>query len=213
MPICEVDYLYFCREHFYMKRLAKYLGITATALALTVFAGAEDTPRNSATSSDQLVAASAELQHVLDAKTAKQGDTVTAKLSQTVHLNGTALPKNTLLVGRVDSVQASDNKSTSKVVLTFDQAKLANGQQVAIKATLIGVYPSGTTLTYPSLAPDMKVAQEPSGAHGLGLTSSADASNSGTLSANGRNIHLSNGTELQFAVSSATASASTSTGN
>ncbi|HMD19691.1 MAG TPA: hypothetical protein VKH40_05190 [Alloacidobacterium sp.] len=196
-----------------MKRLAKYLGITATALALTVFAGAEDTPRNSAASSDQLVAASAELQHVLDAKTAKQGDTVTAKLSQTIHLNGTALPKNTLLIGRVDSVQASENKSTSKVVLTFDQAKLTNGQQVAVKATLIGVYPTGTLLTYPNLSPAMEIAQQPSGAHGLGLTSNAAASNSGTLSANGTNVRLSTGTELQFAVSPATASASTSTGN
>lgn len=203
----------FCREHFYMMRLAKYLGVTATALALTVFAGAEDTPRNSAASSDKLVAASAELQHDLDAKTAKQGDTVTAKLSQTVHLNGTALPKNTLLIGHVDSVQASDNKSASKVVLTFDQAKLTNGQQVAVKATLIGVYPSGTLLTYPSLAPNMKISQQPSGAHGLGLTSSGEASNSGTLSANGTNVRLTQGTELQFAVSPNTTSASTSTGN
>ncbi len=196
-----------------MKRLAKYLGITAAALALTVFAGAEDTPRNSAASSDHLVAASAELQHVLDAKTAKQGDTVTAKLSQTVHLNGTALPKNTLLVGHVDSVQASENNSASKVVLTFDQAKLTNGQQVAVKATLIGVYPAGALLTYPSLSPEMQIDQVPSGSHGFGLTSNVAASNSGTLSENGRNIRLANGTELQFAVSPATASASTSTGN
>ncbi len=195
-----------------MKSLTKYLGITATALALTLFAGAEDTPRNNAVSSDQLVAASAALQHDLDTKTAKQGDTVTAKLSQAIHLNGTTLPKNTLLTGHVDSVQASQNKSASKLVLTFDQARLPNNQQVAIKSTIVGVYPSGTLLTFPSLSPDMEIDQKPTSSHGFGLNSKAADSNSGTLSADGTNVRLSNGTELQLAVSSAAASAP-STGN
>ncbi|HTZ89643.1 MAG TPA: hypothetical protein VMA71_04840 [Alloacidobacterium sp.] len=195
-----------------MKTLMKYLGITVTALALTHFAGAEDTPQNGAASTDHLVAATAELQHNLDAKTAKQGDTVSAKLSQSIHLNGTTLPRNTLLIGHIDTVQSSQNSSVSKVVLTFDQARLANGQQVAVKATLVGFYPAGTTETFPSLSPQLEVNQEPSGAHGLGLVSSVDGSNSGTLSANGRNVHLTNGTELQFAVTPA-ASGSTSTGN
>jgi len=195
-----------------MKGFVKYLGVAATALALTLFAGAEDTHGNSTASTDQLVAVNAELQHDLDAKTAKQGDTVTAKLSQSIHLAGTTLPRNTLLIGHVDTVQASYNKSTSKVVLTFDQARLANGQQVAIKSTLVGFYPAGTALVTPSLNPELKVDQEPAGAHGLGLTSSVVDSNSGTLSSNGKNVHLTNGTELQFALAPASASAS-STGN
>ena len=187
-----------------MKKLAKYLGITATALALTVFAAAEDTP---------LIPANAELEQVLSTKTAKQGDTITAKLSQTVHLNGTTLPRNTLLVGHIDSVQPSENKGVSKVVLTFDQAKLENGQNVAVKSTLVGVYPAGTTLTLPNVSPELEVDQEPSGSHGFGLKSSVQSTNSGTLSANGKDVHITKGMELQFIVSPASGAASSSTGN
>jgi hypothetical protein len=195
-----------------MKAFVKYLGVAATALALTVFVAAEDTPRNSTASSDQLVAATADLQHELDTKTAKQGDTVTAKLSQSIHLAGTTLPRNTLLIGHVDAVQASQNKSASKIVLTFDQAQLADGKKVAVKSTVVGFYPAGSQQLLPSLSPDMQINQKPSGAHGAALNSSVTESNSGTLSANGSNVHLSNGTELQFALTSITGSAS-STGN
>lgn len=195
-----------------MKAFAKYLGVAATALALTVFVAAEDTPRNSTASSDQLVGATAELQHELDAKTAKQGDTVTAKLSQSIHLSGTTLPRNTLLIGHVDAVQPSQNKSASKIVLTFDQARLADGKQVAVKSTVVGFYPAGSQQVLPNISPDMQINQRPSGSHGAGLISSVTDSNSGTLSANGSNVHLSNGTELQFALASSAGSAS-STGN
>src|SRR5277367_643657 len=154
-----------------MNGLTKYLGITATALALTLFAGAEDTPRNSAASSGQLVSANAELQTNVDAKTAKQGDAVTAKLSETVHFNGTTLPRNTVLVGHIDSVQPSQNSGVSKVVVTFDQAKLENGQAVPVKSTLVGVYPAGTMLTPLNLNPELQIDQKPSTAHGLSLAS------------------------------------------
>ncbi len=196
-----------------MKGFTKYFGIAATALALTLFAAAEDTPGNSTASTDQLVSANAELQHGLDAKTAKQGDTVTAKLSQPVHVAGTTLPRNTLLIGHIDAVQPSENKGVSKIVLTFSQAKLADGQQIAIKSTIVGVYPSGTDLVPPSLSSELQVHQEPSSTHGFGLNSSVTDENSGTLSANGKNVHLADGTELQFAVAPATGAAASSTGN
>lgn len=196
-----------------MKRFAKYLGLTATALALTVFAAAEDTPRNSAASANQLVPANAELQQILSTKTAKQGDTITAKLTQTVHLSGTTLPRNTVLVGHVDSAQSSENKGVSKVVLTFDQAKLENGQNVAIKSTLVGVYPAGTLLTLPNISPELEVDQQPSGSHGFSLESSVQGANSGTLSANGKDVHITKGMELQFIVSPASGAATSSTGN
>jgi|HubBroStandDraft_5_1064220.scaffolds.fasta_scaffold180317_2 hypothetical protein len=195
-----------------MKPFVKYLGIAATALALTGFVAAEDTPRNNTASSDQLVAATAELQHELDAKTAKQGDAVTAKLSQSVHFTGTTLPRNTLLLGHIDTVEASQNKGASKIVLTFDQARLADGKQVAVKSTVVGFYQAGSQQVLPSLSPDMQINQRPSGSHGAGLISSVTDSNSGTLSANGSNVHLSKGTELQFALTSG-AGSSSSTGN
>ena len=63
-----------------MKGTMKYLGIATTALALTLFAAAEDTPTN------QLAVANTELQNTLDTKTAKQGDPVTARLTDSVQI-------------------------------------------------------------------------------------------------------------------------------
>lgn len=193
--------------------ITKYVGIAATALALALVAAAEDMPRNNTGSPDQLVAVTAALQHGLNTKTAKQGDAVTAKLSESVHLAGTILPRNTVLIGHIDQVQPSENKGVAKVVLTFDHARLENGQQVAVKSTIVGVFPAGTELSSPNLNPDMKIEQEPSSAHGFALTSSVVASNSGTLSANGKNIHLADGTELQLAMTPAGETASSAAGN
>lgn len=185
-----------------MKGFAKYLGIVTTALTLTAFASAQNTQQDTTTGANQLVAANAELLHALDAKTAKQGDTVTAKLTQTVRVGGAELPRNTQLIGHIDEVQPSANNGVSKIVLTFDQARLASGQQVAIKSTIVGIYPAGTDLIAPDLNPDLTVDQEASGAHGTALSSSVADSNSGTLKANGKNVHLGDRTELQFALAS-----------
>lgn len=195
-----------------MKRFVKYFEFTATALALTFFAAAEGTPHSNSANVDQLVAANAVLQHGLNAKTAKQGGSVTAKLTKTIHLNGTELPRNTVLVGRIDAVKPSINDSASKVVLTFSQARLENGKEIPIKSTLVGLYPAGTILTPPQLNPQLQTVQEPSGSHGLRLASSVEGANSGTLSANGRNVKLSSGTELQFAVAPSSTSGASSIG-
>jgi len=187
----------------------KYLGIATTALALTLFAAAEDTPQNNNT--NQLAVANTELQSTLDTKTAKQGDPVTARLTDSVRLAGTELPRHTLLIGHVDTVQPSANKGVAKVVLTFDQARLADGKQIAIKSTIVGVYPEGTALVAP-IPGETKVEQQASGAHGYALNSALDEANSGTLTANGKNVHIGIGTELQFEVAPAAESAGASTG-
>jgi hypothetical protein len=88
----------------------------------------------------QLVRAQASLDTTLDAKKAKQGEPVKAKLQENVQIpDAQALPKNTELEGHVDQVQPSQNKSDSTVVITFDKAKLKNGQEVPIKATVLQV--------------------------------------------------------------------------
>jgi len=180
----------------------KYLGIVSTALALTLFAAAEDTPRNTNAGTDQPVIATAALQKNLDAKKAKQGDPVTVKLTESVQLAGTKLPRNTQLIGHIDTVQPSENKGTSKVVLTFDQAQLPDGKQIAIKSTIVGVYPEGTQLVSPNPLP-LDVLQEPSSPHGYSLTSNVADANSGTLTANGKDVRVENGSELQFEVTPA----------
>lgn len=108
-----------------------------------------ETPNNAATNTGetqqtrtlQMVQAKAELQKTLDAKKCKQGEPVTAKLSDDVQIpNAQRLPKNTVLEGHVDQTQVSQDKhGTSSVTVTFDKAKLKNGQEVPIKATVIAI--------------------------------------------------------------------------
>lgn len=88
----------------------------------------------------QMVVAPAQLDKTLDAKKAKQGDAVTAKLEQGVQIpNAQALPKNTVLEGHIDQVQASERKSDSTLTVTFDKVKLKSGQELPIKATIVAV--------------------------------------------------------------------------
>lgn len=88
----------------------------------------------------EMVPVHAELSKTLDTKKAKQGDVVNAKLEESVQIpNAQELPKNTVLEGHVDQVTASANKSDSTMVVTFDKAKLKDGQELPIKATVIGL--------------------------------------------------------------------------
>jgi uncharacterized membrane protein YgcG len=87
-----------------------------------------------------MVQAQAELNTSLDAKKATQGEAVKAKLVQNVQIpDAQELPKNTVLEGHVDQVTASQNKGDSTIVVTFDKAKLKNGQELPIKATVIAL--------------------------------------------------------------------------
>jgi hypothetical protein len=192
-------------------RIAKYLGIACTALVLSLSAMAKDVQQS--TNRGQLVAANAVLQTKIDAKTAKAGDLVTAKLTSSVRIpGGTELQRNTLLIGHIDQVQAAENNGVSTVVLTFDKAQPKDGQAIAIKSTIVGIYPSGTDLVAPDLNPELKMEQAPSSAHGYSLTSDIQGSNSGVLKADGKNVHIGDGAELQFAVAPIAAGA-TATGN
>ncbi len=95
----------------------------------------QPTPRNI-----QLVPARATLDSTLDAKKAKQGEPVKAKLEANVEIpDEPTLPKNTVLEGHVDQVQASEHHSNSTMVVTFDQAKLKDGQVLPIKATVVAI--------------------------------------------------------------------------
>jgi hypothetical protein len=88
----------------------------------------------------EMVQVHAQLDNTLDTKKAKQGEVVTAKLEENVQIpDAQVLPKNTVLEGHVDQVQASDHKSDSMVVVTFDKAKLKDGQELPIKATILAV--------------------------------------------------------------------------
>jgi hypothetical protein len=119
-------------------------GYAQEAASSAATTGAADTPP---TKNIQLVGARASLSKGLDAKKAKQGDAVTAKLQDDVKIpDSVELPKNTVLVGHVDQVQPSQNKSDSTVQVTFDKAQLKNGQQLPIKATIMQIAPPANAI-------------------------------------------------------------------
>lgn len=106
-------------------------------------AAADNAPANTI----EMVAARASLSKGIDAKKAKQGDAVTAKLDAAVKIPGSVeLPRNTVLLGHIDQVQPSENKSDSSLQVTFDKAQLKNGQQLALKATIMHIEASASMM-------------------------------------------------------------------
>ena len=125
-----------------MKGVQKTSILTAALafIALPIIARAQDSAEAAPVKNIQMVSVRASLSKGIDAKKAKQGDAVTAKLQDDVKIPGSVdLPKNTVLLGHVDQVQPSENKGDSSVQVTFDKAQLKNGQQLAIKATIMQI--------------------------------------------------------------------------
>jgi hypothetical protein len=54
--------------------------------------------------------------------------------------DGRELERDTILEGHVDQVQASESKSDSTVVVTFDKALVRGGEELPIKATLLSMW-------------------------------------------------------------------------
>jgi hypothetical protein len=139
-------------------------------------APAQNAPQQQAPRTLKMVQAQAQLDKTIDAKKAKQGDPVMAKLVADVQIpDSQELPKNTELEGHVDQVTASDHKSDSTMVLTFDKAKLKDGQEVPIKATILA-------MAEPAMATD---AGGGGGAPGGGMASGGAPSGGGGMSGGG----------------------------
>jgi hypothetical protein len=96
--------------------------------------------------------------------------------------------------------------------ITFDQARLKNGQEIPIKAMLLGAYSpqvqsnSGMSTDFlpiqPNTVPETKtVTQEPGALkHDVGMQSSGESDTSAVFTSTGHNIQLDKGTILQVAV-------------
>lgn len=89
----------------------------------------------------QMVMARAELKDGINAKKAKQGDAVRARLTERVKLaDGHELERDSILEGHLDQVQPSENKGDSTVVATFDKVMVKGGEELPIKATLLKIW-------------------------------------------------------------------------
>jgi hypothetical protein len=70
----------------------------------------------------------------------KQGDAVIARPEVGIHVaDGLDLETSSLLLGRVDAVQPSTDKSDSAIAVTFDKVRLKGGREVLIKATILWI--------------------------------------------------------------------------
>ena len=164
-------------------------------------------------STTQAVPAKAELVKSLSAKNAKPGDAVAAKLTSEVKLpDGTTLPRNTVITGKIDTVNAaSSGDEMSKMTLTFDNARVKGGKTVAVKAMIVRISspfnPSDTNdkasmSVGPMSIPDDQAVKFSPGAKGsFGLESDMQSSTSGTVTRAGNDVELARGTDMLLAVS------------
>lgn len=162
----------------------------------------------------QLVGVNARLERAISSDNVKQGDAVAAKLDSTVTTSdGTKLERGTELIGTVANAAPSSNRGPASLTLSFTTAKLKDGKQIPIKATLLAAYPesAGEGVNYGDsvIAPPPQhvdsqatVDQEPGLLKSVELKSSVQNDNSGTFSKTDGNFRLAAGTYLQVGVAS-----------
>lgn len=165
----------------------------------------------------------ANVDKTVDSKKAKAGDAFTAKTTEETTLNdGTAVPIGSVLEGHVDSATPSEHKSDGALVLTIDKLQIKGGKEIPVKATIMQVgsferaIGNGSNGQPQDRAFDRSArdtarmsgatagsGQDRSGPHdvpGLKLTSTVDGANSGTLTQEKGNVHLSNENRIQASV-------------
>ncbi|MGB9031804.1 MAG: hypothetical protein WCC27_16905, partial [Acidobacteriaceae bacterium] len=145
-----------------------------------------------AASAQSLVGVNTRLDRTLDSKSAATGQVVTAKLDGTVTTaDGTKLPKGTELIGKVGDVKNA--KGAASVSLVFTSAKLKDGKEIPVKATVLAAYPEldavGVTLGDVAVQPapaqvagDGVFDQQPGALAHVALSSSVKSHESGTFS-------------------------------
>jgi hypothetical protein len=197
------------------------LGIAAALVSLPMYASMQAQPQNL-----NLVSANAELTRALNSKSTHQGQSVTAKLTSNVKTEGqTELPKGTLLMGKVADVQnANSNGNNTEISIVFNVARLSNGRQVPVKATLLAAYPpdvpgvtqsaSSYMVVQPHHIPsDQKIEQDPGTLSNVTMESAVQSNVSGVFLSKKHNINLHEGTRFQLAIATETGSMSTANGS
>ena len=188
----------------------RFLQSSSLAIAATLIAVCGYAFGQSSTGGLQLVGANATLVENISSKNASQGEPVTARLTSTVK-GATELPKGTVLLGKVDQVQASANGNPSKLSIVFDQAQLRDGHQIPIKMTVLGVFPSSDgydgydvgndePILPQSIPADESIDQQPGALHNVALHSAVKNSDSAEFTSTDHNIDLKKGTRFQIGI-------------
>ena len=187
-----------------------------TALAQTTDAArsANQTDQAEAASGQtwNLVGANARLDQVLDTKSAKQGEVVTARLDGSVTTaGGVKLERGTHLTGTVTRVEQSANRGPSSLTLVFTTAQLKDGKQIPVKVTLLSAFPASANslASYgedemgqaPSHVNSQQAIDQEAGLlNNISMTSRVQGQNSGTFTKKDGNLTLAPGTYFQLAI-------------
>lgn len=198
-----------------MAMLAAMCGYAAAQTAPQNNEPAQTTQSMQSTQNLQLVSANARLMGGVNSNDAMQGQMVKAKLTSDVKTaDGMKLDDGTVLIGKVEQVQKSQNDGPAKLSLVFDQMRLKDGKTVPVKATLLGVYPAGTgnywaatgmsgsmmPMQPHNIANDHMVDQEPGELGHVAMHSAVQSDVSGVFTSKDDNINLKRGTMLQVAI-------------
>lgn len=196
------------------------LGIAAALISVPMLAATNAHPQHF-----NLVSANAVLTQPLNSKSARQGQSVTAKLTSKVKTaEQIELPKGTLLMGKVEQVQtAYSNGEGSRISILFNEARLENGREIPVKATLLAAYPpqlyyvSDDQNSYMMIQPrtipsNQKIIQEPGTLSHIALHSAVQSNVSGVFLSKKDDIKLDRGTRLQLAIAPETSSTSMASG-
>jgi hypothetical protein len=161
-----------------------------------------------------LVGVDAQLQHGLNTKNARPGQTIEARLFRSVETaSGTRLDRGTALWGKIDKVQASTNGGPAVLSVVFTKAHLRNDRTIPVKVTIIGAYPAdeaqrmidGDQTIPPSprhISNKASFDQEPGSLHSVSLYSAVQNSDSATFRDKRGNLKLQDGTFLQIGIAS-----------
>jgi hypothetical protein len=182
-----------------MNHAAK-LTIGAAMLALPLSLFAQDSSAQNASTQNMMVPAQGSLVQTLDAKKTTDGAEFKVKLDKSVRLgNGTVLPAGSLLVGKVaqDDMQVNGQ---AKLVLRFTQATLKSGQNVPIRATIVGLSSTSDDGSI-SWKPGTQKVDQVGVAANVDLHSNVASKNSGVfVSTKKDDVKIVAGTEIQVAV-------------
>lgn len=172
-----------------------------------------------AASAQSLVGVNTTLDHTLDSKSAAIGQVVTAKLNDAVKTaDGITLPRGTELIGKVSEVKAGQQGGVS-VSVVFSSAKLKDGKEIPVKATVLAAYPEsvldGTSVTADTIGPaptqvnaDSEFNQLAGSLRNIAMNSAVKSSDSGTFLSGG-NFKLVAGTVLQVGIAPSAAASGT----
>jgi hypothetical protein len=155
--------------------------------AARVNGSADGSVGGSASAVEEMRPVNAELVGKLDSKSAKVGDQVVLKTTESMKAaDGTLIPKGTLLVGNLTSVAAhAKGSADSAMAIQFDHAELKGGPTMAIHSEIRSVAPPASAAMSDSMQSEDSLGGGPVGG---GMGGGARAMGGGAMGGGGGRV-------------------------